>query len=209
MFRRQVYASTIGPSVADECIKVTASHNRKVFLGFLILASDLSLTTYSSYGMWGSTSLSFFPPLCSPTRAQISHTPSSACRQLKHLGPATTSSLHPILFFSLIRPPRITSIRYPVVQLPCHSKAGAGLAKGPNRQPHVKERQGLTRQTRLVQRLLRGAYAGLIAPTAVGFHKTVCVKNRAGDASLQLMIVMTRHELHIVYAMLLRRFFRC
>jgi len=30
MFRRQVYPPTIAPSVAEECIKVAASHNRKV-----------------------------------------------------------------------------------------------------------------------------------------------------------------------------------
>lgn len=30
MFRRQVYAPNIAEGVADECIRVTASHNRKV-----------------------------------------------------------------------------------------------------------------------------------------------------------------------------------
>jgi len=30
MFRRQVYAPTIEEGVAEECIRVTASHNRKV-----------------------------------------------------------------------------------------------------------------------------------------------------------------------------------
>ena len=32
LFRRQVYATTIEDGIADECIRVTASHNRKVCL---------------------------------------------------------------------------------------------------------------------------------------------------------------------------------
>lgn len=30
LFRRQVYAPTIDASVADECMKITAAHNKKV-----------------------------------------------------------------------------------------------------------------------------------------------------------------------------------
>ena len=45
MFRRQVYAPTVGSDIIDECVKVAASHNRKLLrdvgLDFTFLLSNL------------------------------------------------------------------------------------------------------------------------------------------------------------------------
>ena len=85
LFRRQVYASTIGPGIAEECIKVTASHNRKVST---LSHKDLERIAYDVVASRRGTRF-YIPPLNSPSTGSIVY-PATSDVQLVFLANART-----------------------------------------------------------------------------------------------------------------------
>ena len=70
MFRRQVFASTIEPGVADECLKVVASHNRKVCMECGTFQSNVQLLRDAGLDFTFLLSTLLQPPATSSDRPQ-------------------------------------------------------------------------------------------------------------------------------------------